>query len=86
MSIITAIAVYFIIWWVTLFAILPFGVRTQDEAGDVAPGTVSSAPHRSRIGVKLLATTVVSAIVFSVLWGLKAAGFTIDDIPFLPRF
>jgi predicted secreted protein len=33
MSIPFAIALYFVIWWTVLFAVLPFGVRTQDEAG-----------------------------------------------------
>ena len=32
------IALYFIIWWTLLFAILPFGVRSQAEAGEVAHG------------------------------------------------
>ena len=33
------IAIYGMIWFVTLFTVLPFGVVTQDEAGDVEPGT-----------------------------------------------
>ena len=39
MSISGALALYFIIWWLTLFAILPLGVRSQHEAGEVADGT-----------------------------------------------
>ena len=35
----------FIMWWLVLFAILPFGLRTQDEDEDVTLGTVSSAPR-----------------------------------------
>ena len=30
----TAAAIYFIIWWVVLFAVLPFGVRNASEAGE----------------------------------------------------
>ena len=37
--------IFFIIWWMVLFAMLPFGLRTQDEDGDVTLGTVSSAPR-----------------------------------------
>ena len=44
MSLTTAIAIYFIIWWVVLFAVLPFGVRSQEESGEVAPGTDPGAP------------------------------------------
>ena len=45
MSLATAIAIYFIIWWVVLFAVLPWGVRSQEEGGDVVSGT---DPGRAR--------------------------------------
>ncbi len=41
----TAAAVFFIIWWIVLFAMLPLGLRTQDDEDDVTLGTVSSAPR-----------------------------------------
>jgi len=44
MAISTVIAIYFIIWWVVLFAVLPWGVHSQEESGDVAPGTDPGAP------------------------------------------
>ena len=68
MSIAFLIAVYFIIWWVVLFTVLPFGVRTQGETGEVVPGTPASAPAEFRLLRVLIATTIVSAIVFAVLW------------------
>ena len=33
MSLPTSIAIYFIIWWTVLFAVLPWGVRSQQEYG-----------------------------------------------------
>ncbi|MGO7954779.1 DUF1467 family protein, partial [Rhizobium ruizarguesonis] len=39
-------AVYLIIWWMTLFAVLPVGLRTQAEDDDVVLGTVPRAPTR----------------------------------------
>ena len=44
MSITTALAIYFITWWIVLFAVLPWGVRSQSEAGDVVPGSDPGAP------------------------------------------
>ena len=41
-------AVYFIVWWLTLFAVLPIGLRTQAEDNEVVLGTVPSAPARFR--------------------------------------
>ena len=39
-----SIAIYFLIWWITLFAVLPWGVRNQEESGEVTPGTDPGAP------------------------------------------
>jgi len=33
MSLTLSIAIYFVIWWIVLFAVLPIGVRTQGEMG-----------------------------------------------------
>ena len=40
----TALAIYFVIWWIALFLTLPFGVRSQHEDGVGAPGTDPGAP------------------------------------------
>ena len=63
----TAIAIYFLIWWITLFAVLPFGVRSQHEGDGFAEGTDPGAPILARIGVKLVWTTIVASIVFAIL-------------------
>ena len=66
MAISTAIAIYFLIWWVVLFAVLPWGVRAQGEEG--APGTDPGAPMVPQLRAKLLWTTAVA----SVVWGICA--------------
>ncbi|MGC1694001.1 MAG: DUF1467 family protein [Pseudolabrys sp.] len=63
----TALAIYFIIWWVVLFAVLPWGVHSQQESGEVAPGTDPGAPVVHRIWTKLIWTTVIAGVVFGVL-------------------
>ena len=68
MTITTALAIYFILWWLTLFAVLPWGVRSQHESGEVTPGTEPGAPALPHIAAKLLWTTIVSAIVFALLY------------------
>ena len=64
MSISFGLATYFIIWWTVLFAVLPFGVRTQEEAGEIVPGTPESAPAKQQILKSFLITTVVATPVF----------------------
>jgi predicted secreted protein len=66
MSLPTAIAIYFIIWWVVLFAVLPFGVHSQHESGSVERGTDPGAPTIPRLRSKLIWTTIVAAVVFAI--------------------
>ena len=64
MAITTAIAIYFLIWWVVLFAVLPWGVRPQGDGR--APGTDPGAPTISRLGTRLVWTTIIATVVFSL--------------------
>lgn len=66
MQIGTAFAIYFIVWWVVLFAVLPWGVRSQAEAGDVVDGSDPGAPAIPHLWAKLLWTTGVSALLFGL--------------------
>ena len=75
MSITFGLAVYFVIWWTVLFAVLPFGVRTQGEAGEVAPGTPASAPVTPRLLRTFAITTVVAGAVFALVYGVMVGSF-----------
>jgi len=66
MPLATALAIFFLIWWVVLFAVLPWGIRSQHEGEDIAPGTDPGAPRAARVGWKLLWTTVVAAAIYGV--------------------
>src|SRR5262245_53789231 len=59
-------ATFFIIWWTLLFAILPFGVRSQHEAESMVPGTDPGAPVRPRLLLKLGVNTVLAAILWAI--------------------
>jgi predicted secreted protein len=69
MSLTLGIALYFIIWWTVLFAVLPFGIRTQAEEGRVVPGTPESAPAQPRLIRIFLINSLVAAVVFMCVWG-----------------
>ncbi len=64
MTISIAVALYITIWWVVLFAVLPFGVTSQHETGHVVEGTDPGAPAAPRLVRKALWTTLVSTLVF----------------------
>ena len=88
MTIPFAFSLYFVIWWVVLFAMLPIGVRTSEEAGEEpVPGAVESAPHMPNLLPKMVATTVVSTIIFGALYAIIVHHLiSLDDIPFFPRY
>jgi predicted secreted protein len=71
----TAFAIYFVIWWIALFLTLPFGVRSQHEDGESIPGSDPGAPVMTRMGVKLIWTTVISAVIFAAAWLAYDAGY-----------
>jgi predicted secreted protein len=71
----TFLAIYFIVWWVTLFVTLPFGVRSQHEEGGGVPGTDPGAPIASQMGRKLIWTTIVSAVIFALAMLAYNAGY-----------
>jgi predicted secreted protein len=75
-----AIAVYFVIWWTVLFAMLPFAGRSQHQDGEIVPGTPPSAPTTPRFLRVILLTTMVSAVVLALLYALFATGM-IDLTP-----
>jgi len=81
MSVPTAIAIYFLIWWLMLFAVLPWGVRSQEEGGDVVPGSDPGAPAIPRIFWKLFWTTILSGAVFAILYVVYMRRIiTFDDL------
>ena len=82
MSWISIFAIYFILWWVVLFAMLPFGLRTQDEDGDVTLGTTASAPRGPHMLKAVIRTTLVSGVIFAAFYVATVwYGFSFDSIP-----
>ncbi len=82
MGIVTAIAVYFVIWWTVLFAVLPFGVRAQADGGETIPGTADSAPVMPHLMLKVAVTTAISAAVFALYYvSTQVFGIGLDSFP-----
>ncbi len=69
MDLFTGLLAYGLIWWLVLFTVLPWGVRTADEVGQATePGHATSAPVRPRIILKFAVTTALATALFAVLW------------------
>ena len=48
-SIVAWAAISVVVWWITIFAVLPIGVRSQDEGAERPPGSdpARQSPHAS---------------------------------------
>lgn len=79
-----AIVLFAIIWFVLFLVILPRGVATQSEAGEIEPGTPPGAPANLNIARKSLWTTLATAGVLAVIATvMEAELLTLDDFDFL---
>ena len=67
-----AVATFFCLWFITLFVVLPFFARTQDEAGEVVPGTPGSAPAKINMRKVFAVNTVVAAVAFACVYAVIA--------------
>ncbi len=64
MQVTSIIAIYALFWTITAFVMLPFGIRTHDEAGlPKVPGQADSAPANFRPGRLVLRATIVAAVL-----------------------
>ena len=81
MNIVSALVLYAVIWFVTLFVILPIGLRTQEEDGEVVPGTHPGSPADFRFGRIFLIVTLVATVVFAIIAAIIISGIvTLSDL------
>jgi predicted secreted protein len=81
MSLLSSVAVFFVIWWLCLFVVLPWGVRSQDEVQNIAPGTERGAPHQPHLLRRAVATTLLASVIFAAVYVyFGVLGLRIDDL------
>ena len=70
------LAIYVLFWTMSLFVVLPLGVRTAEEAGaESLPGHAESAPHRFSLGKAALRATILSAVLFALFYANYTFGW-----------
>ncbi len=83
MSLISALAIYFIIWWLVLFIVLPIGIQSPNDDAEITLGTDHGAPVRPRLLRKALVTTLIAGIIFAGVYiSFEVYGFTLEDLIF----
>lgn len=81
------LAIYVLFWVLSAFLVMPFGVRTHDEAGIAkVPGQAESAPAHFRPKRIALLTTLVSLVLFGLYYANYVQGWiTTDDLIFFGK-
>lgn len=86
MSLVSAIVLYLVIWFMVLFVVLPLRLETQGEQGEVVPGTHEGAPANPRMWRKARIVTVAAAAIWVVIAGVIFSGWiSVRDLDFFDR-
>ncbi|MEM1273404.1 MAG: DUF1467 family protein [Pseudomonadota bacterium] len=87
MNVVTGIVLYAIIWFMTLFVILPLRAKSQGDTGRIVPGTPSSAPADPALKTRFLVTTGVAAVLWVIVTAVILSGAVeIADFDLFTRF
>ncbi len=77
----SALVLYAVIWFLTLFVVLPLRLVTQGEAGRVVPGTPESAPEDAQMKRRLVITTVAASVIWAFVAAVILSGvITVADL------
>ncbi len=86
MAITSAIVLFAVIWFMLLLMALPMRMKSQEEDGEVVPGTPASAPVNPMIGKKIIWVTVITVVLWIPLVAFIVSGVvSIHDIDFYNR-
>lgn len=81
MSWTSALAIYFLFWSITIFLVLPFGMRTADEAGAAkVPGQADSAPYGFDPVRTAIRVTAVATVLFVLFYANYMLGWITPEM------
>ena len=87
MGITSALVLYAVFWFMVLFLVLPVGLKTQGDVGEVVPGTPASSPEGLNLRRKLWIVTLISAVLWVITATIIITGaITISDFDLFNRF
>ena len=76
MGITGSIIVYVLIWWMIFFSVLPVGIQSNKEKyKERIEGIDQGAPNNPKIGKKFLITTILTSIIFLLIYYLVKFNF-----------
>ena len=86
MGITSAIVLFAVIWFLTLFIVLPLRLKTQGDVGKIEPGTHAGSPVNPNMKKRFLVTTVVAVVLWAIIAGSIISGvFAVRDFDWFNR-
>jgi len=86
MSIISAIVLFAVIWFMVFFIAIPIRLKTQGDVGEIVPGTHAGAPADHQLKKKAWITTFVAFLLWVVIAGVIVSGqLTVRDLDMFNR-
>lgn len=74
MSLTGGIIIYATLWFLTLFIVVMVGQRSQQDAGEVVPGTPAGAPADLQVRPTVIKTTAIATLLWAVLAAVIFSG------------
>ena len=75
------LVVFLIVWWVVIFTMLPIGVTSQHEDGEIVEGSEPGAPTRANLLKKAWWTTVITSVIWLVYFAITQSGVMEQLLP-----
>jgi predicted secreted protein len=86
MGITSAIVLFAVIWFLTLFIVLPLRLQTQGDVGKIEPGTHAGSPVNPQMKKRFLVTTAVAVVLWAIIAGSIISGvFAVRDVDWFNR-
>jgi len=81
---VSAFVLYAFLWFLTLLVVLPIRLKTQEDVGEVVPGTPRSAPADPQIGKRVIVTTIAATIIYAIIVTIILSGIvTVNEMDFM---
>lgn len=80
-GVVNGLVVFAITWWLVIFIMLPIGVRSQEESGEVVEGSEPGAPVAPMLAKKAGWTTITTSVIWIVYYVITESGVMAQFMP-----